>query len=198
VRGIGYGVVAVGTFAWFLPLILQRRKSTAAQKVNPRARWGLLLVGAGYAIPWQTAFLAISPRPWRIWVSAASFIAAIALSWAAAGELGRHWRIEAGLSADHELVQTGVYGLVRHPIYTSMLLVIVATCVVLSPLYLLPVSVLLYVAGTEIRVRAEEALLAERFGAAFRAYRERVPAYLPLPRGPRHGRGSEGEHDEAI
>jgi protein-S-isoprenylcysteine O-methyltransferase Ste14 len=142
-RGIGYGVLAVGTVAWFLPLMMQRRKSAAAQKVNPRARWGLLLVAAGYAIPWQTAFWAPPPRPWRIWVAIPCFMVAIALSWAAAGALGRYWRIEAGLSADHELVQTGVYGLVRHPIYTSMLFVIAATCLILSPLYLLPVSVLL-------------------------------------------------------
>jgi protein-S-isoprenylcysteine O-methyltransferase Ste14 len=68
-----------------------------------------------------------------------------------------------------------------------MLLVVGATCLILAPLYLLPVSLLLYVAGTEIRVRAEEALLAERFGAAFEAYKRRVPAYLPFPRGPRRG-----------
>jgi protein-S-isoprenylcysteine O-methyltransferase Ste14 len=192
VRGIGYGVLAVGTIAWFLPLILQRRKSTAAQKVNPRARWGLLVVAAGYAIPWQTAFWAPPPRPWRIWVSVPCFMIAIGLSWAAAGALGRLWRIEAGLSADHELVQTGVYRLVRHPIYTSMLLVVAATCLILSPLYLLPVSMLLYVVGTEIRVRAEEALLAERFGAAFQAYRNRVPAYLPFPGGRGTGERTSG------
>ena len=179
-RGIGYGVVAVGTIAWFLPLMLQRRKSTAVQKVNPRARWGLLLVGVGYGIPWQTASLKVPLQPWRVWSAVLCFVVATALSWSSARALGRLWRIEAGLSADHELVQTGVYGLVRHPIYTSMLLVVGATCLILAPLYLLPVSLLLYVAGTEIRVRAEEALLAERFGEAFRVYKERVPAYLPL------------------
>lgn len=80
----------------------------------------------------------------------------------------------------HELVQHGVYGIVRHPIYTSMLLVVSGTCLVLAPLYLLPVSLLLYLAGTEIRLRAEEALLAERFGDAFARYRARVPAYIPF------------------
>ena len=95
---------------------------------------------------------------------------ACALSWAAARALGKHWRIEAGLNPDHELVQSGVYGIVRHPIYTSMLLVVTATCLMLAPLYLLPTSLLLYVAGTEIRVRAEEELLAGRFGEAFAQY----------------------------
>ena len=37
------------------------------------------------------------------------------------GALGRQWRIDAGLNSDHELVQSGPYRIVRHPIYTSML-----------------------------------------------------------------------------
>ena len=94
--------------------------------------------------------------------------------WASTGES------RPGLNPDHELVQSGVYGIVRHPIYTSMLLVVTATCLMLAPLYLLPTSLLLYVAGTEIRVRAEEALLAGRFGEAFAQYKSRVPAYVPF------------------
>jgi protein-S-isoprenylcysteine O-methyltransferase Ste14 len=96
--------------------------------------------------------------------------------------LGRHWRIEAGLNTDHELVQHGIYSVVRHPIYTSMLLATVGTGLILAPLYLLPVSVLLYVVGTGIRVRFEEGLLAERFGEEFWEYRRGVAAYLPMPR----------------
>lgn len=176
-----YLVIAVGSVGWFLPLLLQRRRAITPQKLDRRARWGVLLVGAGYAIPWQTAFWVRPAGGWRAVVAALCFLAACAFSWTAARALGRHWRIEAGLGVDHELVQSGVYALVRHPIYTSMLFVIAATCLILAPLYLLPVSVLLYVVGTEIRVRVEEALLMERFGDAFTAYRKRVPAYVPQP-----------------
>lgn len=175
-----YLVVAIGTATWFVPLVLRRGRSQAPEKVHRGGRWGLLLVAAGYAVPWQTVFWTEPARDWRLAVAALCFAIAIGFSWTAALALGRHWRIEAGLNADHELVQSGVYGVVRHPIYTSMLFVVVATCLILSPMYLLPVSVLLYIAGTEIRVRAEESLLAERFGDTFREYRRRVPAYVPL------------------
>ncbi|HXK10650.1 MAG TPA: isoprenylcysteine carboxylmethyltransferase family protein [Vicinamibacteria bacterium] len=178
--GAPYVVLAVGSLAWFAPFLLQRRESSAPQKVDRRARWGVVLVGAGYAVPWQTAFWTRPAEGWRVALAAACLALACAFSWTAARALGRHWRIEAGLDADHQLIQAGVYGLVRHPIYTSMLFVVVATSLVLAPLYLLPASVALYVAGTEIRVRAEEALLAERFGEAFQRYRRRVPAYVPL------------------
>lgn len=177
---LAYIVLAVGSVAWFAPLLAQRRWSVTAQKVNPRARWGLLLVAAAYGIPWQTAFWAKPGEGWRVAVSAGCFALACAFSWAAARVLGRHWRIEAALNADHELVQSGIYGVVRHPVYTSMLFVIIGTCLVFSPLWLLPVSMVLYLAGTEIRVRAEEELLATRFGEAFWTYKRRVPAYVPF------------------
>ena len=175
-----YLILAIGSVAWFSPFLMYRQKGTAPQKTNPQARWGVLLVAAAYAIPWQTAFWSRPPSLARIVAATACLAIACAFSWAAARALGKHWRIEAGLNPDHELVQSGVYGIVRHPIYTSMLLVVTATCLMLAPLYLLPASLLLYVAGTEIRVRAEEALLAGRFGEAFAQYQSRVPAYVPF------------------
>jgi protein-S-isoprenylcysteine O-methyltransferase Ste14 len=44
------------------------------------------------------------------------------------------------------------------------------------------VSLALFLAGTEIRVRTEDRLLASRFPDAFRDYRRKVPAYLPFLR----------------
>jgi protein-S-isoprenylcysteine O-methyltransferase Ste14 len=159
------------------------------QTVDRRARWGLLLVAAGYSLPWQTRFWTRSPEAWRIALAVACFVVANILSWTAARALGRHWRVEAGLSADHELVRSGVYGFVRHPVYTSMLLVVVGTGLVLGPLYLLAPSLVLYILGTGVRVRAEEALLAARFGQEFLEYRRSVPAYVPILRGLRRGVG---------
>jgi len=184
-----YVILAVGSFSWFVPLLRQRRRAAPAQTVDRRARWGLLLVAAGYSLPWQTQFWTRSPEAWRIALAVACFVVANVFSWSAARALGRHWRIEAGLCADHELVRSGAYRFVRHPIYTSMLLVIVGTGLILAPLYLLVPSVLLYLLGTEVRVRAEEALLAARFGQEFLEYRRSVPAYVPIPRGLRRGNG---------
>jgi protein-S-isoprenylcysteine O-methyltransferase Ste14 len=44
------------------------------------------------------------------------------------------------------------------------------------------VSAAVFLAGTEIRVRTEDGLLASRFGDTFAAYRRRVKAYIPLVR----------------
>ena len=97
--------------------------------------------------------------------------------------LGRQWRVDAGLNADHELVQSGPYRFVRHPIYTSMLCVFAAAALILStPLPLLLPAILLFIIGTEIRVRIEDKLLASLFGDRFAAYQKSVPAYIPLVR----------------
>ena len=47
---------------------------------------------------------------------------------------------------------------------------------------MLVAALIAFLAGTEIRVRAEECLLAERFQDSFTSYRSRVPAYIPFIR----------------
>jgi len=47
---------------------------------------------------------------------------------------------------------------------------------------MLVAAVVVFLVGTEIRIRAEDRLLAERFQASFIAYRSRVRAYIPLIR----------------
>ena len=89
-------------------------------------------------------------------------------------------RVDAALGAEHQLIRSGPYGLVRNPIYTSMLLVLCATAVVITPWQLFAASLVLFVVGTEIRVRTEERLLAARFGEEFQSYKQRVSAYVPF------------------
>ena len=122
-----------------------------------------------------------SPGPWRIVISSLLFVSASILSWTSTRALGRQWRLDAGLNAEHELVRSGPYGVVRHPIYTSMFCMLLGTGLVLAtPLVLLLPAILLLLIGTEIRVRVEERLLASRFGDQFLDYQRRVPAYIPF------------------
>ena len=102
------------------------------------------------------------------------------LSWTSARTLGRQWRFDAGLNADHQPVQTGAYRVVRHPIYTSMLCLLLGTGFLVTPMLVLLLAASLFVIGTEIRVRIEDALLASRFGDRFREYQRKVPAYVPF------------------
>jgi protein-S-isoprenylcysteine O-methyltransferase Ste14 len=177
-----FAVLAAGWGIWVTPFFLARGKTPSAQQVDRRARWGILLVGVAYAIVWQGPFWTRSLPLWRTPVSAVFLLLAGLLSWTGARALGRQWRIDAGLNADHQLVTSGPYRVVRHPIYTSMLCTLLGTGFMISTIPQLILAVPVFVAGTEIRVRIEERLLASRFAGRFADYQRQVPAYIPFVR----------------
>jgi protein-S-isoprenylcysteine O-methyltransferase Ste14 len=165
-----------------MPFVFARKGQPRAQQVDRRARWGILLVAIAFALLWQYQFWQTSLPAWRLTLSIVFFVLADLLSWTATRSLGRHWRVDAGLNAEHQLVTRGPYRLVRHPIYTSVLCVLWGSGFILLSLPLILLATLLAVAGTEIRVRIEDGLLASRFGEAFHDYQRKVPAYIPLLR----------------
>lgn len=177
-------ILPVGWVVWMVPFVVVRLKHTkrAPTKLDRRARWGIVLVGLSYSALFQTRFWMADLPVWRTTLSLIFFILASALSWGATRALGRQWRIDAGLNADHELVMSGPYRLVRHPIYTSMLCIFCATGFLLTPLPILSAGLIVCVIGTEIRVRVEDRLLAGRFGERFEQYQSRVAAYIPFIR----------------
>ncbi len=175
-----YAILITGWLIWVSPFVLAVRSPAPARNLDRRARWGILLVAIAYSILWQTKFWERQLLSWRVATSTVFFLLAGVLSWTATRSLGRQWRLDAGLNPDHELVVTGPYRVVRHPIYTSMLCVLLGTGFMITPWWLLLVSLLVFMAGTEIRVRVEDRLLASRFGDQFRKYESRVPTYIPF------------------
>jgi protein-S-isoprenylcysteine O-methyltransferase Ste14 len=177
-----YSVLAAGWLFWFAPFLLINAKSGTARKIDPRARWGILLAGVAYAALWQTPFWEHPPVLWQVALELLFFALAATLSWTARRALGKQWRIEAGLNADHELITSGPYRILRHPIYTSMLCTLLGTGVLITPWWLLLISIVIFIAGTEIRVRVEDSLLSSHFGDRFQDYKQNVPAYIPFLR----------------
>jgi protein-S-isoprenylcysteine O-methyltransferase Ste14 len=104
-----------------------------------------------------------------LWIMAASLRA-----------LGKQWSLQARVLENHKLVREGPYRFVRHPIYTGMLGMIVAGGLAWSHWIGLLIAILLFAIGTAIRVRSEERLLREQFGAAFDDYKRSVPAVVPI------------------
>ena len=178
----GYAVIAAGTLLWFAPFPLAGWNFKSPAKVDRRARWGIALEAIGYSLLWQGNFWARSPENWRIALSILFFLLACIFSWTGTRALGRHLRLDAALNPDHELIRSGPYRAIRHPIYASMLCVLLGTGFPIARWPLLIAGILVFIAGTEIRVRIEDKLLAARFGDKFAEYRRAVPAYIPLIR----------------
>lgn len=178
-----YALVAVGWLFWITAFAFSKRASpsaASAPQIDKRARWGILLQALGYALLWQGKFWMRAPPAWEIALGVLFLAAACVFAWTGARALGKQWRFDAGLNADHDLVRSGPYRLVRHPIYASMLFLLLGTGFLLTPLWLLAIATALLIAGNEIRVRIEERLLRSRFGDEFESYRKSVPAYLPF------------------
>jgi protein-S-isoprenylcysteine O-methyltransferase Ste14 len=175
-----YFVLAAGWLIWFLPFLLVKRNKQAPAKVDRRARWGVVLQGLAYPVLWQGKFWARPLEDWRMALAILFLLLAAMLSWTSVRALGRQWRIDAGLNPEHQLVRSGAYRVVRHPIYTSMICVLLGTGFMVAPPLLFLAAFVLLIVGTEIRVRIEDALLASRFGGEFTEYQRTVPAYIPF------------------
>jgi protein-S-isoprenylcysteine O-methyltransferase Ste14 len=175
-----YVLIATGVLVWFYPFVRAHRGTTPASVVNSRSRWGVLLQFLAFTLLWQGRFWMRSLPIWRATISVALFILAAVLSWTSSRALSGQLRVDAALGAEHRLVRSGPYAVVRNPIYTSMLLVLCATAIIVTGWKLFAVALLLFIAGTEIRVRTEERLLASRFGEEFETYKHNVSAYLPF------------------
>jgi len=167
---------------WMAPFLLLKRNREQPAQVDKRARWGILLQSVAYCLVWQSDFWNRRPAPSRVALAALFFTIGALLSWTAVRTLGRQWRIDAGLNPDHELVRAGPYRVVRHPIYASMICMWFGTGLLVAPMPLFALCLAILIAGTEIRVRLEDSLLASRFGDDFRSYQTQVAAYVPYVR----------------
>lgn len=176
---------AAGVWVAWVTAFVKPRRQAAGQVRTERAkasRWGIGLVVVAYAVVWTY----IRPKGYHQppVLSVLSMVLgplAVLLAWVAAHRLGKQWRYEAALSEDHELIQTGVYRWLRHPIYASMLAMFLTTGLAWSWWPKTVVGLIFFVAGTEIRVAAEERLLMGRF-PSYAEYRKRTYAYLPFIR----------------
>jgi len=103
-----------------------------------------------------------------------------AYAWWARIHLGRLWSSTVTLKADHAIVRSGPYALTRHPIYTGLLLAVIATAVVEHTVGAV-IGTGFMITGFVVKLRQEEHLLTQHFGAAYDAYRRDVPALVPRP-----------------
>jgi protein-S-isoprenylcysteine O-methyltransferase Ste14 len=93
--------------------------------------------------------------------------------------LGRNWSGVVAVQADHELVSSGPYAVVRHPVYAGLLLALIGTAIATGEVGGL-IGVGLAALGFGLRMRLEEQYLTGLFGPAYVAYRRRVKAVVPF------------------
>jgi protein-S-isoprenylcysteine O-methyltransferase Ste14 len=103
----------------------------------------------------------------------------VAIAVAARRALGRNWSREVRIAVDHELVRTGPYQRLRHPIYTGALAVSLGLAIVSGLLSAFVGFAILSLAYWR-KIRLEEAILAKAFGSELDDYRRTSWALIPL------------------
>jgi protein-S-isoprenylcysteine O-methyltransferase Ste14 len=112
------------------------------------------------------------------WVGALVTVAGLLLAVWARRNLGGNWSGVVTLKEGHELIGTGPYRRIRHPIYTGILLGFLGTVIALGRVAGL-IGFAIVWASFWIKARREEAFLAEEFGGQFEEHRERTGMFLP-------------------
>jgi protein-S-isoprenylcysteine O-methyltransferase Ste14 len=123
-------------------------------------------------------------RLWHVgwiggWLCAALVGVGVAVAWWARLHLGRMWSARITRKADHKVVDSGPYAVVRHPIYSGLLLSLLATAAAKGTVLGIAGFAILLI-GIWLKARLEERWLTEELGAdAYAKYRRRVPMLLP-------------------
>jgi len=168
-------------------LIGHRGSSKSEEKRDSKSSIGFLLQCGAYALCFVFARNYFSPlfpmsktdETILAVVTVMLAIGSLGFCYTAARALGKQWALAARVIEGHELIARGPFAIVRNPIYLAMLGMLLATGLAISRLWVLPIAIVVFVLGTAIRIRAEENLLRNAFGAVFEEYARRVPSFIP-------------------
>ncbi|MBO0910206.1 MAG: isoprenylcysteine carboxylmethyltransferase family protein [Acidobacteria bacterium] len=133
-------------------------------------RWTAALGWLGSAFP--------AHRPLLAYIGFVLALAGIALAMWARIHLGQFWSDKVVLKVDHQLVRTGPYAYLRHPIYSGVLLGVAATALVLGE-WRGVVAFLILLVNYCIKARREDRMLAGQFQEGFAEHEKHAGFLLP-------------------
>ncbi len=163
--------------SWLLvALWSDRAVARASNQLGYRA---LTVLGAALLFWYRSRAALWSMPPAAAWTADGIAAVGFLFTWWARIHLGTLWSSQVTRKAHHHIVDTGPYGIVRHPIYTGLALATIATMALRGTASGVAGGLLL-IAGFYAKARIEERFLREQLGAAdYDAYARRVPMLIP-------------------
>jgi protein-S-isoprenylcysteine O-methyltransferase Ste14 len=138
---------------------------------------GLFIWGGG---PWKMFAGPMIPRsPAMGSIALALISAGLAFAVWARFVIGRNWSGTVTLKQDHELVRSGPYAIVRHPIYTGFLFALLGTAVARGTIGAF-IGVAIAVLALRLKSLTEESLMLQQFDSQYAAYKREVKALIPF------------------
>lgn len=168
---------------WFVSA-LRTKRTLQRLEFSFRLAYGVPVVVAFYllfsdSVPgvWlNTRLLPRSPVLMSTGVALTGFGVALAI-WARL-YIGQNWSSAVSVKVEHQLVRTGPYAVVRHPIYSGILLATAGTALVRrEPRGFIALLILIF--GFTVKLRMEERLMRTTFGSEYDDYTKSTGALVP-------------------
>ena len=182
------GVEYLWTALWIVWLIsaLMAKRSVQRQTIASRLEQSILVTTAfcllfarGIWPHWLRQRVLPEPDVALLWTGLILTAAGVGFAILARFWIGRNWSGTITIKEQHELIQSGPYRIVRHPIYTGLLLAYLSTAIVHGEMRGF-VGFFLLLLGFGLKLRMEEIFMVQQFGNAYLDYKRRVKALVPF------------------
>jgi len=182
------GWFSVALVLFMIVVSVQRLMETFARRPTIKGdrllRWSFPLLMAVHSAIFAgtVAEYFLVERAINFWVSAVGFVlyaCSLILRNTAIRALGRYFSLHIEIRKEHALVTDGVYGVLRHPIYSAVILELISVPLVANAYYTVLGTVVVYLPLLFLRLQREEIAMLERFGDSYAQYRRKVGALVP-------------------
>jgi protein-S-isoprenylcysteine O-methyltransferase Ste14 len=180
-----YALWTIWAISWWLAAAWSSRTESRAGIAQQLPYRLITILGFIFLFAIKNGRSSHSFRLWKVpgpvsWCMVILSLIGFAFAWWARLHLGKLWSAFVTRKTDHHIIDTGPYGIVRHPIYTGLILAAFATGILKGTIFALA-GALLVALGFWTKARLEEGFLREQLGAAnYDHYRRRVPMLVPF------------------
>jgi protein-S-isoprenylcysteine O-methyltransferase Ste14 len=116
---------------------------------------------------------------WAGWLGVLLIAGAVFVFWRAHADLGLNWSPSLEIREKHELITRGIYGVIRHPMYASQWLWVMAQPLLLQNWIAGFLNLLVFMPFYFLRVKAEEQMMMDKFGDQYHTYMQKVGGVFP-------------------
>ena len=164
----------------------QRKESKSERRVNRQETilLGLLFLAMFFlpliysATTWLD-FANYSIPIWAGWLGIALLLLALIVFWRSHADLGLNWSPSLEIRTEHKLITNGIFGYIRHPMYASQWIWVIAQPLLLQNWIAGFLNLFVFTAFYFLRVSAEEKMMLDTFGDEYREYMNKTGAVIP-------------------
>jgi protein-S-isoprenylcysteine O-methyltransferase Ste14 len=157
----------------------QRLEPTASRIMRALAFLIVIVLLSTNRIPLPWLYRQLWPSGlWPFWIGAVVTVGGLLFAVWARRHLGSNWSRAVTIKQGHELITTGPYALVRHPIYTGILTGFLGTAIALSQVRGF-IGFVLVLLALWAKLRMEEEWMRSQFGETYATYAHHTAALVP-------------------